>query len=272
MKYQRRDYIVARIITFAMQKGGCSKSTSAGITAFLLCKEGFRVLLVDTDSQGNCTELVTNCEVGEFETTTLEAMQTGDARPHIRVAENGVHVLPSNFMMATFDRWLYREYEREGKDPNKALEIALKTVEDMYDYILIDTPPALGSATINAFSASDDIVAMFEPSRFCYAALPDFFDFLKLIQERTNPRLKFAGILRTLTDPRRSDVKSYNKRVQGEYESSVFETIIKRSAATGRVGIDGLTAQNPELKAAVEPYIPFVKELLERCPVSMKIN
>lgn len=263
---------MATTIAVAMQKGGCSKTTSCGITAYLLAQNGYRVLAVDGDSQGNLSELLLNCEVREFRgRSVLEAMKTGNARPYIVNSPSGVHVLPSNALLATFYDWIFQDYkEAGGKRPNHVMADMLKTVEDSYDVILIDTPPALGQLTNNALTAADYVIAMFEPSRFCYAALDEFHEYMEIIKSRTNPGLKLAGIFRTLTDNRRSDVRNYNDLVAEEYSDSVFETVVTRKAAAGRIGIDGLVPSNPELKAAVEPYIPFIEELSTKCHLTKR--
>lgn len=264
--------MAATVITIAMRKGGCSKTTSCGISAYLLAKEGYRVLAVDADSQGNLSELLLNCEVREFRgKSTLEALKTGNARPYIVNSPSGVHVLPSNALLDTFYDWLYQEYkESGGKRPSHVMSDMLNPVKSSYDVILIDTPPSLSQLTSNALTAADYVVAMFEPSRFCYSALDEVFEFVEIIQEKTNPDLKVAGIFRTLTDVRRTDVKSYNELVEEEYKGNVFKTVVNRKAASGRVGIDGLVPSNPEVKAAVDPYIPFVEELIEKCHLIKK--
>lgn len=260
---------MAEVITFAQQKGGASKTTSSGVTAFLLAQDGFRVLAVDTDSQGNLTELLTNSEISAFRgSTVLEAMKNGDARPYIVKAENGVDVLPSDTLTALFSRWLYTEAPK-GTELTLCLRKALEPVQDQYDVIVLDTPPALGENTMNAFACTDWLVTMFEPSRFCYAAMPEFFHVVELIKE-VNPGIKGAGILRVLTDNRRSDMKNYNDLIADIYPDQVFETVINRKAETGRLGVDGLNTNNKEWKAGVAPYIPFIRELKHRCRLIKK--
>lgn len=261
------------VISFLIQKGGCSKSTSCGISAYLLAQQGFKVLAVDMDSQGNLTELITNNVIGQFRNSTvLEAIKEQDAAPYVRRVTDNLHILPADALMASFPRWIYWEWLRkqpEGTNPSYLLQNTLGTVAEDYDYILIDTPPALGDQTVNALVTSDYVVMMFEPSRFCYAAVPECFETIELVQTSLNPELKVAGILRNLTDPRRKDVQSYNELMGNEYPELIFNTIIPRRAATGRVAIEGMNEQNPELNEALAPYKPFVKELIARCPSSI---
>ena len=134
---------------------------------------------------------------------------------------------------------------------------------DIYDYIIIDTPPALGDQTINALVASDRVVAMFEASVFCYSALGRFLETCWHVREKANPKLAVAGILRGLIDARRTDNKALISQVAETYGELCFDTVLTRSAAAGRLPLVGFENNN-ELDKALVQYEYFVKELLER--------
>ena len=260
---------MAKVITFGIQKGGPGKTTTAGITAFMLAEDGYNVLAIDTDSQGNLTELLTQMDIYSFrERTVLEALKDQDARPYIYAIRQNLDILPSNDFMATFPRWLYLKHEGNW---NAVLKETIEPVIDTYDYIIIDTPPALSEQTLNALVASDYVVAMYETSKFCFSALerfmetvlhaqeaPDFPD-----QEGPNPGLVVAGILCSLIDIRRSDAIAYLDLVQEEYGNLVFETVIKRKAVVGRISCFGFW-DNPEIEKVLEEYRVFYTELMER--------
>lgn len=250
----------AKIITFGIQKGGAAKTTTTGIAAYLLAQEGQRVLCVDLDSQGNLTELMTLTDVQEFRgRTSLEALKDMDPRPYIIAVSENLHLLPAEDMLATFSRWLYTEYH--GKvPPALMLKTLLELVADSYDYILIDTPPALGDITMNALVASDFVVPLFESSRFCYSAIRRFLDTVNEVKEAVNPELEVAGILRAMIDNRRSDNKQLIELMVKEYPEITFKTVITRRAATGRIAVEGFF-NNKEINDAVEQYRPFIEEL-----------
>jgi chromosome partitioning protein len=251
----------AKIITFGIQKGGSSKTTTSGIVSYLLSQD-YRVLAVDMDSQGNLTELLTMRDVEDFRgMTVLEAMEEQDASGYICRITDTLHLLPAEDLLATFSRWLYNDYA--GQEPALVLAQTLSTVRDNYDYIIIDTAPALGDQTINALAASDYVVAMFEASKFCYSALGRFLRTSDEVRKLVNPDLRVAGILRGLIDARRSDNKVLIELVAEDYGDLCFESVLTRNAAAGRVAIKGLFDNN-EIKAAVAQYKPFVEELIER--------
>lgn len=251
----------AQVISFGIQKGGSSKTTTSGVTAHLLSRS-HKVLMIDMDSQGNLTEFLTRRDTVDFSgRTILEAMQEQDARDYIYQVTESLHLIAADDLLATFSRWLYSDY-RHG---DRALVLAetLKTVKDDYDYIILDTPPALGDLTINSLAASDYVVAMFEASIFCYSALGRFLETCWHVREKVNPNLAVAGILRGLIDARRTDNKALISQVEDEYGEMCFDTVLRRNAAAGRLPITGFENNN-ELDHAVAQYQEFLKELLAR--------
>jgi chromosome partitioning protein len=254
---------MGKVICFGISKGGCAKSTSAGITAFMLSKEA-KVLCIDMDSQGNLSSFLTGeediCEAFDKK-TTLEAIKAADVRPYIVKVSDNLHLVPSNDFLSLLPRWLYREYK--GVTPNLVLRDALGSVIDEYDYIIIDTPPSLSELTTTSIAAADHVVVMFDGSRFCYYAIDKFLEICGAVREKDNPNLNVTGILFSIVDARTSDTKAMVQLIDEEYESLRFDTIIQRKAATKRLPIYGFQG-NPELSAAIEGYKPFIKELKNR--------
>ncbi|MDQ6600906.1 ParA family protein [Bacillus salipaludis] len=256
--------MTAKIVTFGISKGGCSKSTSSGITSFLLSNEE-RVLAIDMDGQGNLTSFLTGeydiCNVFE-DRTILEAILQGDARPYIIKVKENLDLIPANDFLATLPRKMF------DKGLNlDALQNALKPVMEDYDWIIIDTPPALSEQTVMPLSTSSEAgsyaVVMFDGSMFAYYAIPKFLEIIEGAKERYNPSLQTAGVLFSLIDARAKENEVMIEAVDEDYPDMKFNTIIKRKASTRRLAIEGFEG-NAELKNALEYYIPFVKELKER--------
>ncbi len=256
--------MAAKIITFGISKGGCSKSTTSGITARLLSEEK-RVLCIDMDGQGNLTSFLTGeydiCSVFENR-TVLEAIIEGNAKPYILRLTDNLHLIPSNDFLATLPRIMFQE--KKGLD---ALSKALEPVLDSYDYIIIDTPPNLGEQTILSLCtyspAGSYAVIMFDGSMFCYYAIQKFIDIVEESRSISKNNLEVAGILFAIIDTRAKENDSMVELIDEEYEGKRFSAIIKRKAATRRLPINGFE-DNKELNSALEYYIPFVKELEER--------
>ncbi|WP_347552985.1 ParA family protein (plasmid) [Pseudalkalibacillus hwajinpoensis] len=253
---------MAKVITFGVQKGGVGKTLTSGITAFLLAQRGYKVLAVDMDSQGNLTQFISGSDdLYDFqEQTVLEAIKEGDARPYIKAMDDHLHLLPADDFLATIAQYLFREY---SGNPSLALDSALSSVKDFYDYIIIDTPPALSEQTINALGASTHVVIMFETSKFCYSAIPRFLDTIEAAKSKINPDLQIAGILRTLADAKRTDSKAMIELIEEEYSELVFDTVIHRRATTGRLPVYGLW-ENKEANQAFSYHKKFLRELIGR--------
>jgi len=253
---------LAKVISFGIQKGGSSKTTTSGIVAYLLSQEhNKKVLAVDLDSQGNLTELLMQQDIYNFHgRTVFEALQEKDAREYVHNVMLNLDMLTAEDHLARFPAWLYESYRGNR---SLVLKDTLDTVQENYDYIIIDTPPALGDQTINALSASDAVVAMFEASKFCYSAISRFLETCIHVQELVNDKMKVAGIFRCLIDSRRTDNKALIELIEEEYGDLCFETVMTRTAAIGRLSINGFE-NNPELSQALHKYRDFVKELVLR--------
>lgn len=263
---------MAKVITLGLQKGGVSKTTTTGILAHMLAEDGYKVLAVDMDSQGNLSELLTNKSANEFlNHSVFEAIAYKEPEKYIYEIDDKLHLLPANNFLASFSRWIYTErmpHTEEGEIVVRydgpeiyQLHLTLEKVKDRYDYIVIDTPPALSEQTTNALVASDYVVVMFEASKFCYSAIPNFMETVSYVQQLND--LKVLGVLRTLNDVRRKDSQLFNELIARQYPELVFETIITRRATVGRLPIRGFE-ENPEIDDALSQFRGFYSELLER--------
>lgn len=121
----------AQVISFGIQKGGSSKTTTSGVTAYLLSRS-HKVLTIDMDSQGNLTEFLARKDVEYFSgKTVLEAMQHRDVTDYIYQVTGNLHLVPADDLLATFSRWLYNDHVG-----NKAL---ISQVADTYGELCFDT-------------------------------------------------------------------------------------------------------------------------------------
>lgn len=258
--------MTAKIITFGISKGGASKSTSSGITAWLLSQED-RVLCIDMDGQGNLTSMLTKeydlCNVFD-QITILEALKDKDVRPYILKISENLHIVPSNDLLSLLSWEIFRNKTITFDSFKEALE----PVMDYYDYIIVDTPPSLGEATLMGLSGGGEevetySVTMFDGSMFCYYAIPKFFEIIDTLNEDRNQKIQKTGILFSIIDQRVKENETMVKLIQDNFPDKMFDTIVRRKAATRRIPIEGFE-ENPELRDALQYYYPFVEELRDR--------
>ncbi|WP_353738326.1 ParA family protein [Peribacillus asahii] len=133
--------------------------------AYFLSQDKNKVLVVDMDSQGNVTDLLTQEDVEYFEEkTVLEAFKDGSVEEYIYQVNDYLHVVPADDYLATLAKLLYTEMNY--KNQNLALKEILEPVIYDYDYIIIDTPPSLSEPMVNAVCASDYVIVLAESSKW----------------------------------------------------------------------------------------------------------
>lgn len=260
-------------VSIGLQKGGVGKSTACGLTSFILSRQGYRVLAVDLDSQGNLTQLLTHRSPYDFQgRTVLEACKEQNPTSYLYPVDLKLSLLPAEDLLSTFSRWLFDELKpsllkRGNTNPN-ALSLVLRStldvVKDDFDFILLDLPPNLGEQTLNGLAASDFCVAMVQAEPFSYDALERYLITIEHVREMVNPATRLAGILTTLLDARTTVGNFIHERVREEYQDLVFNTVIRRKARIVEFGIEGIQDRVKGDRDALEAYEQFVEELKQR--------
>ena len=252
----------AKVIAVGITKGGSGKSTTSSIISYLL-SQNKRILAVDTDGQGNLTQLLTGVDdIFEFQGSTVyDAILDEDATNYIYQINDNLHILPGDENINTLGPYFHIELREKKVFYQFTLRNALKKIEHLYDFIIIDCPPALGEICICSLTAADYILIPFETSKFCYSSLRSYLKTVDAVTTNLNQNLKVAGIIRTMIDNRRKDNKFYSDLIAEEYPELTFKTIIKRSADVGRLPAFGFI-DNPDTKTITKQYNPFFKELM----------
>lgn len=255
---------MAKVISFALQKGGVGKTTATALTGYLLSQH-HKVLLVDFDSQGNLTQFLTQRDVYEFRgKTILEAIHESDVRPYIVPITDTLHLVPAEDLLATLSKYIFTEY-KGSTPPTLLLKESLKSVQGDYDFVLIDLPPNLGEQTSNGLGASDYVVVMFQSEPFSHSAVDRFMEFLRDgVLPYVNPDLRVAGILTSIHDGRASLDKALVDDILDQYQGIAFETVIRRRARIKEFSIQGIENRTKNDQEAIQAYESFVKELLNR--------
>ena len=247
---------MAQVLAFANQKGGVAKTTSTVNLGAALVEMGKRVLAVDMDPQGNLT-MSQGIDPESLEKSMYDVLvhrlPIGDV-----IVSNEIDVAASTIDLAGAEMALSTQIGRE-----RALERALKPVQDKYDYILIDTPPSLGLLTINALAASDGVIVPVQCEYLSLRGLLQLERTLEMIREDINPRVRIRGILPTLFDSRTLHGREAIEILKENFGPLVFKTVVRKTIKFAEAPVQGSSVlkYDPRGKGA-EAYRSLAREVL----------
>lgn len=215
-----------RVFTVANQKGGVGKTTTTVNIAVALALAGLHVLVVDLDPQGNAstalgaerrlgTPSVYEVLIGEIE--AAEAIQTCPDAPRLGV-------LPATIDLAGAEIELVTMEQRESR-----LKGAIDSIRGEYDYVFIDCPPSLGLLTINAMTATQEVLIPIQCEYYALEGLGQLLNNISLIQQHLNTQLAVTTVLLTMYDGRTKLADQVAKEVRDHFQQKVLRTVIPRS-------------------------------------------
>ena len=250
---------MGKVISVANQKGGVGKTTTTVNLATLLAKKGKKVLLIDTDPQGNATSGLGITK--ELELSVYDIL-VGDTTFEETVQETAIKnlkVCPSNIGLAGAEVELVSMMSREQR-----LKVKLDEVKEQFDYILIDCPPSLGLVTLNAFTASDTVLIPVQCEYFALEGLGQLLNTVNLVKKHLNKNLEIEGALLTMYDARTNLSNQVVKEVKKYFEDKVYKTVIPRNVRLSEAPSYGMpiSVYDPKSKGA-KAYEKFTKELLK---------
>ncbi len=256
---------MGRIIAIANQKGGVAKTTTTATMAAGLQSRGYEVLCVDLDPQGNLSDCL---GVDSYNAATAYELLTRTERIAATIqSAHGLDVIPANIMLAGIEQ----ELSQLGRE--QRLRESLVLIKDKYDFILIDTPPALGILTINAFTAADEILIPTTAGIFAAKGIRQMHDTIMNVRKYCNPDVRCVGVLLTRFDPRATNNQDVRELIRhiGEYmEAPVFETYIRNTIAVEEAQARSMILQEyRKTSTAAEDYEKFIEEYLK---ITSRIN
>lgn len=249
------------ILSFANQKGGVGKTTSALNIGVYLAEKGKKVLVVDMDPQANLTSGI-GVKPDEKKSNVYEILNKNKkaSESFFSTKVKNLYIIPSTIDLAGAEVELVAAMNRE-----RILETALSEIKDSFDYVIIDCPPSLGLLTINALTASDGVIIPVQCEYFALEGLGQLLNTIKLIRNNLNPTLEVKGVLLTMYDSRTKLSNEIVEEVKKFFDNKVFETIVPRNVRLSEAPSHGdpISVYDPKSSGA-QAYEDLTKELLKK--------
>lgn len=256
---------MARIIAFANQKGGVGKTSTAVNVCSSLNQAGYRVLGIDMDPQANFTTAVGVPKLADDVVSVFDflmgAVQIED------VVEN----VAKDFDMIPSSSSLYAAETKLINEPGREffLRDSLEKIEDRYDFIVLDCPPALNVLTINCLAATKEIVVVIETEMFALDAVGEFRKTLASLQKRLRISCLITGVVATKFDTRKNLHHDSLELIRNTFKEAAFSTVVRMSGAVA----DAIAAGQPVVTFAPKSngamdYQALANEILDRAPVT----
>ena len=214
-----------RVIASANQKGGCGKTTTAINLSSSLSLKGQKVLLVDFDPQAHAT-MGLNVKPGDLEKSIYDVVTPNKNEPlEIEdilwsIREN-FDLAPSNIILSAFEQELSGLEGREDR-----LMQAIQSLEEKYDYIIIDCPPSIGHLSFNALRASEEVIIPIDMSLFSLRGVSKLLEMIILLKEKAGHDVRSRALI-TMFDRRTRYSRIVLEQVKAEFQTNVFETVIR---------------------------------------------
>lgn len=249
--------MAAVVISIALQKGGVGKSTTAQALASTLGFKHKKTLLIDMDSQAN----VTYASGIDTPDKTVTDVLGGDCKP------DDAAIKCKFYDILAADEYLTNVEISEDVEPT-LLKDAIEPIKDKYDFIIIDTPPALGNLSVNALVASDYVIIPIEPRPFALQGLGALHNTLQTVQNSLNPALKVLGIL-LIKYSNRTVLNRDIKDMIADYAQQIGTIIFDTSIREGIAVAEAQTMRKPLIDYAKNSkpnidYKAFTTEVLKK--------
>jgi len=250
---------VGRIIAIANQKGGVGKTTTSVNLSACLAYLGKKVLLIDTDPQGNATSGV-GVNKGDVQQCIYDVLidDVDVKKVTLETKVENLYIIPATISLAGAEIELVSTISREVR-----LKRMLQEVKEDYDFIIIDCPPSLGLLTINALTASDAILIPVQCEYYALEGLSQLLSTIRLVQKHLNNQLVIDGVLLTMFDARTNLGIQVIEEVKKYFQDKVYKSIIPRNVRLSEAPSHGepIIIYDPKSRGA-EVYLDLAKEVI----------
>ena len=251
---------MAKVLAIANQKGGVGKTTTSVNLAASLRATRRRILLVDLDPQGNAT-MGSGVDKADLACSIYEVLVGEATASQAIVTTAGEYdLLPANGDLTAAEVELLEVDNRETR-----LREILATVDDQYDFVVIDCPPSLNMLTINALVAAQGVIIPMQCEYYALEGLSALIQTINAISSTANPQLQIEGILRTMYDPRNRLTVEVSNQLFEHFGDRVYRTVVPRNIRLAEAPSYGMPVlQYDKQSRGSLAYLALAGEMLRR--------
>ena len=253
---------MSKIIAITNQKGGVGKTTTSVNLAAALAKMNYKVLLVDIDPQANATQGIgIDRDYVELSTYHVLTENVGLDKVILHSYIDNLDVVPGEIDLAGVDL----ELANVKKGRETRLRDALSKVKDLYDFIFIVCPPALGLLNTNALTSCDSVLIPVQCEYYALEGLTQLLNTIKLTQSHFNRKLSIEGLLLTMLDQRTNLGLEVSQEVRKYFGEKVYKTVIPRNIKLSEAPSAGISIFDYDKNSiGAMAYLELAKEVLKK--------